>query len=116
MYIVGEEHENTTDGERLVRKLLDKFINETPDFIIGYYDQPMRTEKRPDFVLLSQKNGIFVFEVKDFSEDKLKSTSDSDYWVFQKGVHRDKPYEQLYEYRLGIEEVIEKLGYETIIP
>ena len=56
-----------TAGERIVFDFFDRYL--TSDWDI--YIQPHMNGLRPDFVLMSKKKGIAVFEVKDWDFSKI---------------------------------------------
>lgn len=70
-YFKRETYE-PTEGENYLCKLLDKYLPQ--DFEI--YIQPIIKGNRPDIVLLNQKYGVFIIEVKDWKLERFYKIKD----------------------------------------
>ncbi len=114
--IVGNIHEKSTPGEKRLHRyfnlLLQNYQNSRD--VRCYYDQVLRTEHRPDFTLITRKNGIFVFEVKDYSEDSLLYAYPDDQWVIKTVGLVPNPYQQLHKYRIQCQSIIDIKGYKDL--
>lgn len=71
--IAGEE------GESIARNILNKYTNES-DVIVNNVNISVHGRNTElDFVVIN-KNGVFIFEVKNFSGE-LEGEEDDDYWM-----------------------------------
>lgn len=70
-YFKRETYE-PTEGENYLCELLDKYLPQ--DFEI--YIQPIIKGNRPDIVLLNQKYGVFIIEVKDWKLERFYKIKD----------------------------------------
>jgi hypothetical protein len=91
--------EATTSGERaFYNRVKHCFIGES--HIIGYFE-PDIDGLHPDFLLLSPKYGIFIVEVKDYSEKYLTKIPKSGRWEWLKHgepTSISNPFDQVYQY------------------
>lgn len=66
--------EKLTKGEqRVLDALKNAYAN--MDYDVFLYVQPSLARKRPDFVVIDSKRGILILEVKDWSENYIKSVN-----------------------------------------
>ncbi len=114
--IVGKIHEQSTLGEKRIHRyfnLLLKQHQNTRDFRC-YYDQMLRTEHRPDFTLITRKFGVFVVEIKDYSDETLLFAYPDDQWVIRNTGLVTNPYQQLHKYKIQCQTIIEIKGYKDL--
>ncbi|TFG18754.1 MAG: hypothetical protein EU530_08245 [Promethearchaeota archaeon] len=114
--IVGNIHEKSTPGEKRLHRyfniLLHNYQN-SRDFRC-YYDQVLRTEHRPDFTLITRKNGVFILEVKDYSAESLLYAYPDDQWVIKTIGMVPNPYQQLHKYKIQCQSIIDIKGYKDL--
>jgi len=98
-----------TDGERMFYNRIANFFDQQNHVIV--YFEPYIGDLHPDFVILSPQHGILIVEVKDYSENYLKSTPKTGKWErlkYETPVFLDNPFDQLYQYWRAIKD---RIGY-----
>ncbi|MFW9948929.1 MAG: UvrD-helicase domain-containing protein [Candidatus Thorarchaeota archaeon] len=105
--------ETATEGERsFYNRLEQAFENE--DHLIAYFEPEIRG-KRPDFLLISPKFGIFIIEIKDYLESNLKVLTKSGKWEIdnENGFPEmvDNPFDQIYQYWRVIKDGVNKCHF-----
>lgn len=100
--IIKRSEHKPTKGESYIVECLDKYLPKKFEI----YIQPILEDNRPDIVLLNQKYGVFIIEVKDWKLERYYKTKDDkgNEHFYKKGFNgeQDKeicsPIEQIQRY------------------
>ncbi|TFF96253.1 MAG: hypothetical protein EU547_06610, partial [Promethearchaeota archaeon] len=104
---LSEPSTNATLGETFFFNRLETYFEKRADVLI-YYEPNIR-ELRPDFLMLSPRFGVMLVEVKDYSEERLKTITKSGKWEMLKKEQVKpikNPFDQIYQYWRALKDII----------
>ena len=93
---------DATRGEKQIHALLKAALVPDEEFIVWFEPKPGGVRQRPDFLVWSQRAGLFVIEVKNWVVDQI-ARMDATQCTVIKGERREdhpSPTYQTYKYSL----------------
>lgn len=117
MALVNTLRDDATPGEKRFVRLISFIDKEYSELELRLYAEPNGPEVSPDFVLYSAMHGIKLFEIKDFSADKIKSFDlhELEHWGYNDKLKtlsftRKETFEYITEFEeVGVSIPVEKL-------